>query len=410
MKNEIVSIFGPFDQVVTMRGLPKSGPIKDEQLEIITQGAVRVLNGKIIEIGNYKEIAQSKDQKIEFDYPSVVIPGFIDAHTHMCWAGTRAHDYALRLNGLTYTEIAKLGGGILNTVKKTREASLEELINKLKERLVKHQHEGVTTCEIKSGYGLNFEDEIKMLQAIQHCAEESLVTIVPTCLAAHIKPPEYKTNQDYLTFIIDILLPYIKEKKLSQRVDIFIEEGAFNPNEAFEYLLKAKKLGFEITVHADQFSQGGAKIAALAGAISADHLEVSEIEDMELLKKHHVIPIVLPGASLGLGLPFAPARKILDCGLSLVIASDWNPGSAPQGSLLLQASLLSAYEKLSMAETLAALTCRASHALNLQDRGKLDLLKRADMLVFNASDFSEILYYQGSLKPSDVICRGINSI
>lgn len=407
MRNEIISIFGPFDQVVTMRGLPKAGPIKDEQLEIIPKGGIRVLNGNIIEIGTYKEIVQSKDQKIEFDSPSVVIPGLIDAHTHMCWAGSRARDYALRLSGLTYTEIAKAGGGILDTVRKTRKASLEELIYKLKERLLKHLHEGVTTCEIKSGYGLNFDDEIKMLHAIQSAAKESLVSIIPTCLAAHIKPPEYQTNQDYLTFIIETLLPYIKENRLSQRVDIFIEEGAFNPHEALDYLLKAKKLGFEITVHANQFTRGGAEIAAVAGAISADHLEVSEMEDMELLKKHHVIPIVLPGASLGLGLPFAEARKILDSGLPLVIASDWNPGSAPQGSLLMQASLLGAYQKLSMAETLAALTCRASDALNLEDCGKLDVLKRADMLVFNTSDFSEILYYQGSLRPAEVVCGGI---
>lgn len=232
------------------------------------------------------------------------------------------------------------------------------------------------------------------------------MSLIPTCLAAHTKPPEFSSNEEYLKFLISSLLPYIKEKKLTNRVDIFIEKSAFTPSEAKNYLLKATEMNFRTIVHADQFSTGGSQIASEVNALSADHLEVSEEKEFALLKKSNVIPIVLPGASLGLGIPFAPARKILDYGLPLVLASDWNPGSAPQGNLLVQSSLISIYEKLTFAETFAAITCRAAKALALEDRGILSENKRADIAIFPSDDYREIFYYQGSLTPIITLIGG----
>jgi imidazolonepropionase len=266
---------------------------------------------------------------------------------------------------------------------------------------------GITTCEVKSGYGLTLEDELKILRSI-HSAKEikETPTFVPTCLAAHVKPPEFKTHEDYLNYILENLLPKIKEEKLADRIDIYIEKEAFSAEIVKPYLKTAKEMGFQIVVHADQFNVGGSHIAAEVGALSADHLEVSSSDELSLLRDEGVVATVLPGASLGLGIPFAPARKILDKGLSLVIASDWNPGTAPMGDLLVEAAILGAYEKLSMAETLAALTIRAANALKLDDRGALKEGNRADMCAFACEDFREILYHQGSLKPTYVWKKG----
>ncbi|MEM1282917.1 MAG: imidazolonepropionase, partial [Chlamydiota bacterium] len=380
--NDLVKLFGPFNQIVTMANVAKDGPINDSQLEIIEDGGIRVNNGQIIEVGNYASIKQSGDQLCEVSEEAVAIPGFIDAHTHMCWAGNRAHDYAYRLQGATYQEIAARGGGILDTVRHTRAATKQELSTRLEQNVLKHVQRGVTTMEIKSGYALNIDDEIKMLEVIREINSKISPTLIPTCLAAHTRPPEFDNNKDYLELLKKDLLPTIQERDLCNRVDIFIEKGAFESEESEEYLSYAQKLGFTICAHVDQFNLGGSAVAAKIHALTADHLEVTTADECALLKQSDVIPVVLPGASMGLGMPFAPARMLLDHGLALVIASDWNPGSAPQGELLTQASILGATEKLTIAETLAALTTRASRALLLEDRGTLESNKRADFLVF----------------------------
>jgi imidazolonepropionase len=207
------------------------------------------------------------------------------------------------------------------------------------------------------------------------------------------------TQSEYLQFVLDELLPVVKRERLANRVDIFIEESAFNIDNAFTYLTKAKQMGFDVTVHADQFTTGGSAVAIKVGAVSADHLEASKEAEIKMLADFETVAVVLPGASLGLGMPYAPARKLLDAGACLAIASDWNPGSAPMGDLLMQAAVMGAAEKLTTAEVFAALTSHAAKALNLIDRGTLKVGMRADMQAYPCSDYREILYNQGKLRP-----------
>lgn len=395
----MTQLLGPFSQIVTMDGLAAKGPLDDNALTVIPEGAIRIANGVITAVGRFQTLRADGDTIVEVPSPAVAVPGFIDAHTHMCFAGSRAADYAKRLRGISYQQIAAEGGGILDTVRATRKAAATELKDLLLARLANQRRHGVTTCEIKSGYGLSVEEELKMLRVIRDVAASQPVRIVPTCLAAHVRPPEYTSSRDYLQAIADNLFPLLKKEKLTNRVDIFVEEGAFSIDEARSYLKHAKDAGFSICLHADQFSRGGAQLAAELHALSADHLEMSTSEDFRRLYDSEVIPIVLPGASLGLGIPFPPARALLDHGLPLVIASDYNPGSAPMGNLLAQAALLGAAQHLTMAETLAAITCRAARALELSDVGIIKLGFRADLAIFPCSNYQEILYHQGMLLP-----------
>lgn len=408
---ETYTLIGPFTQILTMAGLPKAGPLADNQLEVLEQAGVLLKGEAIVAVGSYAQLvheaAKNCHQVQELEGSLVLLPGLIDAHTHLCFAGSRANDYALRVAGKSYLEIARSGGGILDSVRKTRAATKEELVQLLKLRCDRHLGEGVTTCEVKSGYGLTVNDELKMLEAIQQVHQEHALDLVPTCLAAHMRPPEFSDSKAYLAYIQEELLPKIKERNLAQRVDIFIEDTAFTEVESLPYLTAAKALGFDIAVHADQFSPGGSRIAAQVQAASADHLEASEAQEIELLREADVVATVLPGASLGLGMHYAPARKMLDGGLCVAIATDWNPGSAPMGDLLLQAALLGAAQKLTIAETLAGITHRAAYALRLPDRGTLAPGRLADMIAFPVTNYQEILYHQGKIKPVKVWKRGV---
>ena len=404
-------IIGSFAQIVTLRGLDLRGSIADDKLEILRNCAVLVDDGKISEVGKIDELKEKNpDAEIEFVAPnSVLLPGFVDAHTHICFAGSRAFDYSLRSQGKSYLEIAQNGGGIWSTVEKTRAASLETLADLTASRAARHAREGVTTIEVKSGYGLSVEEELKMLRAIKIAKERTRAELIPTCLAAHMKPKDFAGSaQEYLNHIAAELLPVVAREDLAKRVDIFIEKTAFTENEAREYLQKAKNLGFEIAVHADQFSAGGSKLAVEFNALSADHLEVSLDGEIQALAKSNTVAVALPNSSYGLGIyEMTPARKLLDAGAILAIASDWNPGSAPMGDLLCGAALFGIKEKLSAAEIFCALTFRAAKALNLNDRGKIEKNLVADFQAFPTNDFREILYNQGKLKPFAVWKNGI---
>ncbi len=307
----------------------------------------------------------------------------------------------------SYLEIAKAGGGIWHTVTSTRNASLEELSALTKERAKAQLREGITTCEVKSGYGLSVESELKMLRAIRKTDKESPVDIVATCLAAHMKPKDFEgTASQYLEKMATELLPTVLEEGLAYRVDAFVEQSAFSVEESLPYLQKAKDMGFEIAVHADQFTTGGSELAVRLGAVSVDHLEASGEKEAKLIAESELTAVALPGASIGLGDRFAPARTILDKGGKLAIASDWNPGSAPMGKLLLQASILGTFQHLTIAETLAALTIRAAAALHLNDRGSLVKGNLADIIAFPCQDFREIIYRQGAILPKKIWKRG----
>jgi imidazolonepropionase len=406
-----IKIIGPFTQLLTMDKIPLKGSVNDSQLEVIPNGGLVVQEGKIIKTGNFGQLcSEIRNPDVEIDRiekQMVAMPGMIDPHTHICWAGSRAKDYSLRLAGKSYLEIAQNSGGIGDTVAKTRAASAAELEAILTERANTHLKNGVTTIEVKSGYCLNTKGEIKLLDVIRKVNQKLPVDLIPTCLAAHIKPADFNGSSDkYLESIVNELLPEVLKRGLSKRIDIYIDDGAFTPEEARVYLNRAKNLGFDLVIHGEQFSSGGVSIACELGAHSVDHLEMIRDREIRMLAASNVVSVVLPGASLGLGYQFAPARKLLDAGCAVAIGSDWNPGSAPMGDLLLQTAILGIFEKMTMAESLAAITFRAAAALGLTDRGVLRKGSLADIIGFPTSDFREILYNQGSLKTSMVWKRG----
>ena len=388
-----------------MVNLPERGAISDNSLEIIDDGGVVIEDGKIIEVGDFLSLSKNDLDVKEITYPCVLLPGFIDSHTHVCHYGNRSDEYAKRNSGISYQQILEEGGGIHNTMNSTSNSTDEQLTDDTLNRLKRHFQEGVLTCEVKSGYAPNLEDEVRMLRIINEIDSSNDIDLIPTCLAAHVTPKIYESSKKYLDSIVNDLLPIIKEENLSNRVDVFIEEKAFSITEASNFLEKIKN-DFDITAHANQFTSGGLKVGVDNGAVSVDHLEVITDQEIDYLSKSDTTGVVLPGCSLGLGIPFAPARKLLDYNCKVSIASDWNPGSAPMGDLLMQASLLGSTEKLSNAEVLAGITCRAANALSLEDRGSLENGKIADMIGFKTNDFRDILYNQGKLKPSFICKRG----
>lgn len=407
-----MKLIGPFRQVVTLADLPLRGKLSDEQLEIIVDGGIIVDQNTIHKVGNF-ETLKTENPAIEIEQiegEQVVLPAFVDSHTHICFGGNRANDFAMRNAGKTYLEIAESGGGIWSSVQHTRNASEGELLKTLVERINFLVGLGITTIEVKSGYGLDVENELKMLRIIKKAQSETKATLVPTCLSAHLKPRDFEGgNPEYLKYILTEILPRVKEEGLASRVDIFIEKSAFQPEESKEFLLKAKELGFEITVHADQFTPGSSRIAVEVGAKSADHLEATIDEDIQFLAESDTVATALPGASLGLGEKFTPARKLLDAGAIVAIASDWNPGSAPMGNLITQASILATFQKLTTAEVLSGMTFRAAYALNLEDRGQLQAGKKADFVTFKTNNFQNVLYNQGSLNAEQVYINGNKS-
>lgn len=397
-------LYGPFSQLLPLTRLPDGGHIDDSQLSILEQAGILVKEGFIEKIGNFEELVAYADAIVDFSTPAVCLPGFIDAHTHLCFSGERSRDYALRLQGKSYQEIAQRGGGILDTVRKTRAAEEGELLQNILQRIQVLHRQGVTTCEAKSGYELTVAGELRTLKLYRQAnLFQNVLEIIPTCLGAHTCPEEYSDKEAYLDKLIHELLPAVQTQHLAHRVDIFVEPTAFPIELARRYLLQAKEMGFSLTVHADQFNRGSAVLAAEVGAMSADHLEQSKREDFQRMHQAGVIPVFLPGATLGLGMPFPAVKTALDEGLAAAIASDWNPGSAPRGDLLTLAAFLGAAEKLTVAETFAAITVRAAKALGLTDRGELSEGKRADFAIFPCRDFREILYYQGAMNPSFVI-------
>ncbi len=388
-----------------MANLPDRGALIDNSLEIIEDGGVVIEKGKIIEVGDYSLLSKNNLDVIEINFPCVLLPGFIDSHTHVCHYGNRSDEYAKRNSGISYQQILEEGGGIHKTMNSTSNSTDEQLTGDTLMRLKRHFQEGVLTCEVKSGYASSLEDEVRMLKIINKINSSNDIDLIATCLAAHVTPKKYESSEKYLDSIINELLPKIKEEKLSSRVDIFIEEKAFSVIEASRFLEKVKN-DFMITAHANQFTSGGLKVGVDNGAVSVDHLEVITDNEMDYLSKSNTTGVVLPGCSLGLGIPFAPVRKLLDNNCKVAIASDWNPGSAPMGDLLVQASLLGSIEKLSNAEVLAGITCRSANALSLEDRGTLENGKIADMIGFETNDFRDILYNQGKLRPSFICKRG----
>ncbi|TJZ50827.1 imidazolonepropionase [Sphingobacterium olei] len=403
-------LIGPFKQLLTMCNLPDKGALSDKQLEIVEYAGIWISGDKIKQIAGFDElrlVIPEDVQVYELQKEYVCMPSYIDCHTHIVFGGNRANDFAMRNAGSSYLEIAESGGGIWNTVKHTRERELDQLVDITVLRANELIKQGVTTVEVKSGYGLTVEEELKILRAIAWANKQSKADLIATCLAAHTLPKDYSgTAEDYLSDIAERLFPLLKAECLTNRIDAFIEKSAFTADQIQDYFKTAQNMGFDITVHADQFSPSGSQVAVDFNAVSADHLEASTDHEIALLAKSDVVAVALPAASLGIGCTFTPARKLLDAGACLAIATDWNPGSAPMGQLIASASILAAMEKLTNAEVLAAVTFRAAKALNLTDRGRLAKGLLADFVIYESDNYQHITYRQGSLQPSSVWKNG----
>ncbi len=327
---------------------------------------------------------------------ALVVPGLVDCHTHLAFGGWRAGEFAERVLGRTYAEIAQAGGGIASTMRETRAASEDALLERARGFLDAMVRLGVTTVECKSGYGLNVEQELKLLRVYRRLAGESPVTIVPTLLGAHVVPPEYRDDRErYVSLLIEELIPAAARDGLAQACDVFVEGGAFTLDEARRILLAGKAAGLAPRLHADQLSDGGgAALAAEVGARSADHLEHVSADGIVALAESDVVAVSLPLASLYLRQAAMPARRLLDAGVAVAVATDFNPGSAPSYHLPLAMTLACILQGMTPAESLKGATLVAARALGLEaTHGSLEAGRRADFAVIDAPDVEHWLYH-----------------
>jgi imidazolonepropionase len=389
-------------QVVTLAGpaRPRVGPeLRD--LGIITSGALFVRDGVIENVGTIAQIEPLIDANTNVVDAGgrVVLPGFVDAHTHPVFAGTRVDEFEERSKGATYQEIAARGGGIQSTVNRTRAAGVDELVRTCRRYTEWFLRGGTTTVEAKSGYGLSLEDELKLLQAIKRLNDETSLRYVPTFLGAHSIPPEYRARRDeYVSLIIDEMLPRIAQERLAEYCDVFCEEKVFTTDGSWKILSAARCHGLALRMHADQLSlSGGAKLAAELGTVTADHLEHTDAEGIAALKNAGVQPVLLPGSVYALGSTRYPAaREMIDAGLAVVLATDFNPGSSPTPSMATVLSLAATHMKMTPAEAITASTINAAYSLNRGDKlGSLEPGKIADFVIHDCDDYRELAYFFG---------------
>ena len=387
-------------QLVTMAGpaRPRVGPELSE-LGLISNAILLVEDGRIAAAGPHAELKERIPQGAEIvdAQGCCVTPGFVDAHTHLVFAGDRAAEFEQRIAGASYQQIAAGGGGILSTVRATRAACEDDLLSEARRHREWMLRSGTTTAEAKSGYGLDRTTELRMLRVMARLNAEGPMRIVPTLLAAHTVPPEFKGCRDeYVRWIAEKLIPEVAAEKLAIYCDVFCDEHAFTVDETRAVLTAARENGFGLRVHADQFSSGtGAALAAELGAASADHLESASEETLVQLCAAKVQPVLLPGSVFALGRTnYPPARKMIDLGLPVVLATDFNPGSSPIASMPLILSLACLQMAMSPAEALAAATVNAAWSLGLGNCiGSLEAGKEADLLIHEFADYRELAYF-----------------
>lgn len=387
-------------QLVTLQGAerPRVG-VEMRDPGIIEDAGLLIEDGRIIAVGPHKEIKSQipHDADVIDAQRRCVMPGFVDAHTHLVFAGNRAAEFEQRIGGATYQEVAASGGGILRTVVLTRAATEDGLLAAARRHRDWMLRSGTTTLEAKSGYGLDWETELKMLRVLRRLNEEGPVHIVPTLLGAHTVPPEYRERRaDYVSFIVDELIPEVAKEGLAQYCDVFCDDHAFSVEETRCVLTAARKHGLKLRVHAEQFRSGtGADLAAELGAATADHLETATDKTLQHLRAAGVQPVLLPGSVFALSrTEYPPARKMIEAGLAIVIATDFNPGSSPVPSMPFMLSLACVEMRLSPAEAVTATTINAAHSLGLGGQvGSLEVGKRADFVIHEYSDYRELAYF-----------------
>jgi len=397
-------------QLVTLDG-PKRPRVGAEmsELAIIRDGGMLIRDGKIESVGPSDEIEKNVgDAEISDARGRVVIPGFVDAHTHLVFAGNRLDDFERRARGETYEQIAKAGGGIWSTVEKTRAASEPDLLLQAKKHANWFLRCGTTTAEAKSGYGLTVEDELKILRVMRQLKDRVALEIVPTFLGAHAVPRE-RSLDAYLDVVVTEMLPRVTQQKLAEFCDVFSERGYFNIDQSRKILSTAKKLGLSLRGHVDQLTKsGGAQLMAEMGATTADHLEQTDEQGIAALKRAKVQPVLLPGAVYALGLSRYPrTREMIKAGLAVVLATDFNPGSSPTPSMPMVLSLACTQMKMSPAEAITASSVNAAYCLNRGDKiGSLEPGKLANFAIFDCEDYRELAYWFGMPQTHSVYIKG----
>jgi imidazolonepropionase len=368
-----------------------------------------IRDGKIERVGPSDEIEKNAGNAEVVDADSrVVMPGFVDAHTHLVFAGNRLDDFERRARGETYEQIAKAGGGIWSTVEKTRAASEADLLAQAKQHANWFLRCGTTTVEAKSGYGLTVEDELKILRVMRRLKEGVRLEIVPTFLGAHAVPRELSTDE-YLGILITEMLPRVAAERLAEFCDVFCERGYFNIDQSRKILSAAKKIGLSLRGHVDQLTNsGGAKLMAEMCATTADHLEQADEQGIAALRKANVQPVLLPGSVYALGSSRYPrAREMIDAGLAVVLATDFNPGSSPTPSMPMVLSLACTQMKMSPAAAITASTINAAYSVNRGDRiGSFEPGKLANFAIFDCQDYRELAYWFGVPQTHSVYVRG----
>jgi len=386
-------------QLVTLAG-PNRFRVgaKMSTLAIIQDGGMLIRDGKIDLVGASTEIEnKAGDSEVIDARGKVVLPGFVDAHTHLVFAGNRLDDFERRARGETYEQIAKAGGGIWSTVEKTRAASDADLLAQAKKHAEWFLRCGTTTVEAKSGYGLTLEDELKILRVMRRLKEETSLEIVPTLLGAHAVP-RHMNADEYIDLVIDGMLPRVAGEKLAEFCDVFCEPGYFDIEQSRRILTAARKLGLNLRIHADQLTNsGGAQLAAELKTTTADHLEKTEEQGIAAMKSAGVQPVLLPGSVYTLGLSDYPrTREMIEADLGVIIATDFNPGSSPTPSMPMILSLACTQMKMSPAEAITAATINPAHSLNRGDTiGSLEAGKLANFSIFNCENYRELAYWFG---------------
>ncbi len=400
-------------------GRPKRG---DAMLDvgIIQNGAVAIADAKIVGVGSSADILRDFESGEMIDAEGcVVCPGFVDPHTHIVYAGDRLNEFELKIEGADYLEILGQGGGIISTVRQTREASVEQLVEQGILRLNKMLRCGTTTVEIKTGYGLNTETELKMLAVIETLDKTHAIDIVPTFLAAHTVPPEFKDNADgYVDLVCGEMLPlackWYEQSHFAANgtpffCDVFTEKNAFDLEQSRRVLAAAKQLGFMLKAHVDQFTNlGGSRVSIESNAVSIDHLDAISDEEIAQLAASDTVGVVIPTENFNAGkTQFAPARKLIDNGCAVAISTDYNPGSAPCPSQPMAMAIACRYQKLLPSEAMNAATINAAHGIGLgETHGSIEVGKQADILIFDCDDYSQIAYEFGGNLVSKVFKAG----
>lgn len=378
------------------------------QIGVIRNGAIAVDGERIAWVGS-TEAANFPDAERIDCTGKTILPGFVDSHTHIVFAGNRANEFAMRLRGATYQEIAEAGGGILSSMRSVRQATVESLVAESLPRIWNAFRHGTTTIEAKSGYGLDTENELKLLQAIRQAANEVPATLIPTFLGAHAIPPEHKASrEEYVRIVAEEMIPEVVGAGLAEFCDVFSDTGYFTVEESEQIYRAATKQGMKLKVHADELSSfGGAEMAARVGAASADHLLMISEEGIVQMRQAGVVATLLPGTAFYLGLPFAPARKMIAAGMAVALATDCNPGSNMSENMQMTLAIACMGMKMTVEEAITAATLNGAAAVRRSDQiGSVEVGKLADLAIFNVPDYPDIVYHYGVNQVGMVVKAG----